>query len=82
MKNEDTSLDFIDELIAEEQGHNAVMELAKGLKAEGHIAMRLSAEQKLFNDDVNEGTLSSLRRAQERAEALIEKLVRLGSKLH
>lgn len=82
MKNEDTSLDFIDELIAEEQGHNAVMELAKGLKAEGRIAMRLSAEQKLFNDDVNEGTLSSLRRAQERAEALIEKLVRLESKLH
>ncbi len=82
MKNEDTSLDFIDELIAEEQGHNAVMELAKSLKAEGRIAMRLSAEQKLFNDDVNEGTLSSLRRAQERAEALIEKLVRLGSKLH
>jgi broad specificity phosphatase PhoE len=82
MKNEDISLDFIDDLIAEEQGHNELMELAKSLKAEGEVAIRLSAEQKLFDDDITEGTLSSLRRAQARAEALIERLVRFGTKIN
>jgi hypothetical protein len=82
MKNEDISLDFIDDLIAEQHGHQELMELAKSLKTEGEVAIRLSAEQKLFNDDITEGTLSSLRRAQARAEALIERLVRFGSKIN
>lgn len=81
MKKEDYSLDFIDNLVAQEAANKELLALSSHLKAEGKIAQRLCAEQKLFNDDMAEGTLTSLRRAQSRAEALIEKLVRLGSKV-
>jgi hypothetical protein len=82
MKNEDFSLDFIDELVAQDKANKELMAIADSLTAQGKVAQRLSKEQKLFNDDINEGTLSSLRRAQARAEALIEKLVRFGANTH
>lgn len=82
MKNEDISLDFIDDLVAQEKANAELLSIAQSLKAEGKVAKRLSQEKKLFNDDVHEGTLSSLRRAQSRAEALIEKLVRFGANSH
>lgn len=81
MKKEDYSLDFIDDLVAQEAANKELLAMSAQLKAEGKIAQRLSAEQKLFNDDVAEGSLTSLRRAQSRAEALIEKLVRFASKM-
>jgi len=82
MRNEDHSLDFIDELVAQEAANKELLAISAQLKAEGRVAQRISAEQKLFNDDLAAGTVSSLRRAQSRAEALIEKLVRFGSKAH
>lgn len=81
MKKEDYSLDFIDDLVAQEAANKELLAMSAQLKAEGKIAQRLSAEQKLFNDDVAEGSITSLRRAQSRAEALIEKLVRFASKM-
>ena len=82
MKNEDISLDFIDEILAQEKANDELMAMADSLETQSKVAQRLSKEQKLFNDDINEGTLSSLRRAQARAEALIEKLVRFGTITH
>jgi hypothetical protein len=80
MKNEDCSLDFIDDLVAQEAANKELLAMGAQLRAEGKIAQRLSAEQKLFGKDMAEGTLASLRRAQSRAEALIEKLARFASK--
>jgi hypothetical protein len=80
MKNEDYSLDFIDDLVAQEAANKELLAMSAQLKAEGKIAQRLSAAQKLFSGDMAEGTLASLRRAQSRAEALIEKLARFASK--
>ena len=82
MKKEDYSLDFIDDLLAQEAANQDLLALSAQLKAEGQVAKRISAEQKLFNEDLAEGSLTSLRRAQSRAEALIEKLVRFGSKVN
>jgi len=82
MKKEDYSLDFIDDLLAQEAANQDLLALSAQLKAEGQVAKRISTEQKLFNEDLAEGSLTSLRRAQSRAESLIEKLVRFGSKVH
>lgn len=77
MKDEDISLDFIDELIARDAANKKLLEMAETLKLEGELAQQLCEERELLEKDAAEGSLSAFRRAQKRAEGLLEKILRL-----
>lgn len=78
MKEEDDeiNLDSIREMVELDKATNNLLEWADYFEMKANVAERLIEEQKLFDDAINEGSLSSLRKAQQRAQGLIEKIIR------
>jgi hypothetical protein len=70
--------DFMDmrsEIERHEQVMNEIAAIGEIMKSEGEAALALLEAEKAFKDDLNEGTVESLRSARDRFNNLMDRVI-------